>query len=187
MIDKEKLYKVFPEKINYTQKAILNQCLKCLPEVTQDRSLYPYILSIIYFYSKFRIVKEVENAEELYGILGDPVLARRLGNTKEGEGKFYQRRGLLPICGKSFYKLFGKNTAKYMKNFDISLTPSFLTTEREVASMVAIIGLVEGLFTGVKVSSIPRRDKIGIECYGSSYDYEEILKLSKKIEEVLKE
>lgn len=72
----------------------------------------------------------------------NPRLARRLGNTRPGDGVRFKGRGYVQLTGRRNYEVMGARLGLGLENEpDLALDP-------EVAAKILRIGMGEGLFTG---------------------------------------
>lgn len=95
---------------------------------------------------------------EMYDIQGKrPNKARELGNLSPGDGVRYAGKGLAHVTGRDNYRRvdrrFGTQTEKY---------PEQMLT-LEVAVPVLVVGMVEGMFTGVELREVIQRDTETLE------------------------
>ena len=73
-------------------------------------------------------------------------VGRRLGNTKTGDGALFHGRGYVQLTGRSNYAKAGRLTGEDLLNDpDRALVP-------EVAYQIAVQGMIDGWFTGRKLS-----------------------------------
>ncbi len=90
-----------------------------------------------------------EAAEVAYGsgpAARRPDTARRLGNTDRGDGYRYRGRGLVQITWKRNYQVFSD-----LLGVDLVSSPD-LALEWDVATRIMVHGMVDGIFTGKKLS-----------------------------------
>lgn len=76
----------------------------------------------------------------------NPTLARRLGNTEQGDGARYHGRGFVQLTGRENYRTMGGRLT-----IDLEANPD-RAKEPAVAASIMWIGMTEGLFTGRKLA-----------------------------------
>lgn len=84
---------------------------------------------------------------KMYDIRGsNPALAARLGNIKPGDGARYAGRGYVQLTGRANYDRAGRAIG-----VDLVGNPD-LAMDRDIASRIMNIGMIEGWFTSKKLS-----------------------------------
>lgn len=113
------------------------------------------------FFSPIAEIISKEAAEVSYGSgpsARRPETAKRLGNTDAGDGYRYRGRGLVQITWKRNYRVFGD-----LLGVDLVSKPD-LALDWDVATRVMVHGMVDGIFTGKRLSgyiSDDRTDFVG--------------------------
>jgi hypothetical protein len=69
-----------------------------------------------------------------------------LGNTRPGDGRRFKGRGASQITGRRNYRVFGE-----LLGIDLEGNPE-LALDEQVSDRILILGMTQGLFTGVKLS-----------------------------------
>ncbi|MGH2340630.1 peptidoglycan-binding protein [Segnochrobactraceae bacterium EtOH-i3] len=88
-----------------------------------------------------------EYKRRLYDVTGsNPSRARLMGNTAAGDGVLYAGRGYVQLTWKVNYERAGKAVG-----VDLVTYPD-LAMEPEIAARILVVGMVEGWFTGKKLS-----------------------------------
>ena len=79
-------------------------------------------------------------------------VGKMLGNTKDGDGARFHGRGYVQLTGRSNY-----TKAKKLTGVDLIAEPD-RAKERELAYQIAIQGMLDGWFTGAKLSKYFKAD-----------------------------
>ena len=89
----------------------------------------------------------------MYDKLGErPNVAKRLGNTKAGDGAKFAGRGYVQLTGRSNYERAGKET-----NAPLATKPN-MAMDPKIAAKIMRAGMPEGWFTGKSFRSyLPKR------------------------------
>lgn len=152
IIDWNKLRLVLGDFLDEQQVSGFNALIAVLnKEKISDKRVVAYILATCLFETSKRMVsrEEVGSDEyfrQMYDITGErsPV-ALRMGNTSEGDGVLYKKRGFVKLLGKSSYMKFGEYIGKDLVN-----NPA-LVLDLDIASEILVKGMLKGWFTGVSV------------------------------------
>lgn len=90
----------------------------------------------------------------MYDVTGrDPARARRMGNTKPGDGARYCGRGYVQLTWKANYDKLGNLLGQpLMDNPDLAMRP-------DIAAAVMVKGMSMGLFTGKKLADYITSEK----------------------------
>lgn len=152
IIDWNKLRLVLGDFLDEQQVSGFNALIAVLnKEKISDKRVVAYILATCLFETSKRMVsrEEVGSDEyfrQMYDITGErsPV-ALRMGNTSEGDGVLYKKRGFVKLLGKSSYMKFGEYIGKDLVN-----NPA-LVLDLDIASEILVKGMLSGWFTGVSV------------------------------------
>lgn len=152
IIDWNKLRLILGDFLDEQQVSGFNALIAVLnKEKISDKRVVAYILATCLFETSKRMVsrEEVGSDEyfrQMYDITGErsPV-ALRMGNTSEGDGVLYKKRGFVKLLGKSSYMKFGEYIGKDLVN-----NPA-LVLDLDIASEILVKGMLKGWFTGVSV------------------------------------
>ena len=84
-------------------------------------------------------------------------VGKRLGNTKEGDGALFHGRGYVQLTGRANYKRMEGITGQ-----PLTSNPA-LVKDPAIAYQIAIQGMIDGLFTGKKLSQFIDKNKTDFE------------------------
>ncbi len=116
-----------------------------------DKRIIAYILATCVFEtSKKMLPKEEVGTDDyfrsMYDILGErSAVAIRMGNTEEGDGKKYKKRGVISLLGKSAYATFGELIGEDLVN-----NPE-LVLDLKISTKLLVEGMLKGWYTGVSL------------------------------------
>lgn len=107
----------------------------------------------------------------MYDIQGSrPAKARELGNLSPGDGAKYCGRGFVQLTGKANYVKATKKLQALHVNVDLVKNPD-RAMEPAIAAMIMVYGMIEGWFTGRKLSDdLPARGPAGLLAFKKSRD-----------------
>jgi len=100
---------------------------------------------------KGRPAKQEEIGNIIYG---GEFGAHMLGNTEPGDGYKYRGRGLSQITGRRLYRW-----ASEVEKVDFIANPDLFTTNLRYSAAASIVGMTEGIFTGLALSRFINREK----------------------------
>ena len=118
---------------------------------TFDKRLVAYVLATCVFEtSKKMLPKEEVGSDEyfrqMYDITGErPSVAIRMGNTTEGDGIKYKKRGIVQILGRKAYEKFGGLVSQ-----DLVGDPT-LALDLKISAHMLVNGMLKGWYTGVSL------------------------------------
>ena len=109
--------------------------------------------------------------KRMYDIEGArPAKARELGNLTPGDGVRYPGRGYVQLTGKTNYKRATAELRKLGYDVDLVANPD-LAMRPDVAAVVMVLGMLQGWFTGRKLSDdLPSRGPAGVSQFVASRD-----------------
>lgn len=152
VLDWNKLRLIFGDFLDEKQIQGFNVIIDMLnKQKVSDKRVIAYILATCVFETSKRMLpKEEMGSDEyfrlMYDITGErSAIALRMGNTEEGDGLKYKKRGIVQILGKKAYTDFGDNIGK-----DLVSTPEEVLV-LETAVEILVKGMLRGWFTGVTI------------------------------------
>lgn len=152
VLDWNKLRLIFGDFLDEKQIQGFNVIIDMLnKQKVSDKRVIAYILATCVFETSKRMLpKEEMGSDEyfrlMYDITGErSAIALRMGNTEEGDGLKYKKRGIVQILGKKAYTDFGDNIGK-----DLVSTPEEVLV-LETAVEILVKGMLRGWFTGITI------------------------------------
>ena len=144
--------RVFNGKLKQSQVDGINFIMQHIDNI--DLHWIAYILATVTWETAYTMQPILEyggkeRAEKLYGY--KTRIGKELGNKKEGDGAKYMGRGYCMITGYSNYEKFTKLLKPYFVDIDLINNPDDALNP-EVAIKIIEIGMLQGTFTGKKLS-----------------------------------
>jgi len=135
------------EALEFLLKQIENDSRFGTTEV--DRRQLAYALATFKWETAhtFRPIDEIGSAARFNRLYGPQTkVGKRLGNTKEGDGALFHGRGYVQLTGRRNY-----TKAKTLTGVDLTSNPD-AAKEPALAYQIAMQGMIDGWFTGKKLS-----------------------------------